>query len=217
MSYDAVSQRKYYEKNLEKRRAAGRERNRRRRLEDPDYFAAVARRYQERHPERIAERQQKYAEAHRGEIAKRSREWRVKNPDKARAADLRKIEKNPNLGAERYARDKERMSAAAKKWRADNPRKARDILNKSEHKRRTLQAASEEHYTLTEIRSLKKRAGGKCALCGVKGRMTVDHIIPLAKGGSNGIRNIQFLCKPCNSAKQDKDPIAFSREQGLLL
>jgi 5-methylcytosine-specific restriction endonuclease McrA len=213
----AASQRKYYEKNLEKRRAAGREGNRRRNLQNPGYAASVTRRYNERHPERAAASVKKYAEAHRQEIARKSREWRRANPEKAKELDRLKLVKNPKRNAEHYALNKDRMRANADLWRRENPDKARDISRKNGHKRRVRKAASSEHYTLPEIRALRKKTGGKCALCPAKGRMTIDHIVPLARGGSNAIRNIQFLCKSCNSSKQDKDPIQFAQEIGLLV
>jgi len=46
--------------------------------------------------------------------------------------------------------------------------------------------------------------GYKCAKCGEQVSLTGDHGIPLSKGGSNSIDNIQPLCQPCNSGKKDR-------------
>lgn len=45
-----------------------------------------------------------------------------------------------------------------------------------------------------------------CAICGefvLYTEFTVDHIIPLAKSGSNDISNLQCACGVCNRIKQD--------------
>lgn len=42
---------------------------------------------------------------------------------------------------------------------------------------------------------------GRCVKCGCQERPEYDHIIPLARGGSNTERNIQLLCESCNRAK----------------
>lgn len=39
--------------------------------------------------------------------------------------------------------------------------------------------------------------------------LTMDHIIPLNKRGSNWASNLAPACKPCNSSKQDKLPNEF--------
>ncbi|HCF2189380.1 TPA: HNH endonuclease [Pseudomonas aeruginosa] len=43
----------------------------------------------------------------------------------------------------------------------------------------------------------------ECLSCGSRDKLSIDHIVPLAKGGDNGFDNLQTLCKSCNSAKGD--------------
>ena len=45
----------------------------------------------------------------------------------------------------------------------------------------------------------------------------VDHIQPLALGGSNDKANLQLLCPTCNLRKSAKHPVDFMRETGRLL
>jgi hypothetical protein len=51
-----------------------------------------------------------------------------------------------------------------------------------------------------------ERDGFTCKVCGVKEKLTVDHIHPEAKGGTLEFGNLQTLCKPCNSRKRDRLP-----------
>ncbi len=56
-------------------------------------------------------------------------------------------------------------------------------------------------HTIKEWQDLCKKWGDTCACCRKIRKLTKDHIIPLSKGGSNGIENIQPLCGSCNSRK----------------
>ncbi|MCM2280097.1 MAG: HNH endonuclease [Oligoflexia bacterium] len=52
-----------------------------------------------------------------------------------------------------------------------------------------------------------KRDSFKCVYCGTEAPgvvLHVDHIIPVAKGGTNEITNLVTACQPCNSGKRDK-------------
>lgn len=55
-----------------------------------------------------------------------------------------------------------------------------------------------------ELKLIYKNACANCKKKEPKVFLTVDHIIPLSKGGSNNIDNIQPLCGSCNSKKHDK-------------
>lgn len=54
---------------------------------------------------------------------------------------------------------------------------------------------------------LMKETGGKCAHCGIPldryTNLTVDHFIPLNKGGTNDVENLTVLCEDCNTLKSD--------------
>ncbi|TWT95813.1 HNH endonuclease [Botrimarina colliarenosi] len=46
--------------------------------------------------------------------------------------------------------------------------------------------------------------GGMCVECGDTEYLEFDHIVPVARGGSNSEQNVQLLCRKCNLTKSDK-------------
>jgi hypothetical protein len=69
---------------------------------------------------------------------------------------------------------------------------------------------------------LLERYGSVCQLCTREfppDKLTLDHIIPRARGGMNDIRNLQLACALCNTQKAAMLPAefaAYQREQAEI-
>ena len=46
-----------------------------------------------------------------------------------------------------------------------------------------------------------RRDNGRCVRCSSRERLEYDHIVPVSRGGSNTVRNIELLCETCNRSK----------------
>lgn len=62
-------------------------------------------------------------------------------------------------------------------------------------------------WTKEEKHNTLKSCASRCACCGTKLTMktlTMEHVVPISKGGENELNNLVVLCQPCNSRKGDK-------------
>lgn len=48
---------------------------------------------------------------------------------------------------------------------------------------------------------IMNRDGRKCRICGCTDDLTIDHVVPVSKGGSNRDNNLMILCLTCNQRK----------------
>ena len=52
--------------------------------------------------------------------------------------------------------------------------------------------------------ALIHRDGFECEICGTTEDLTIDHVIPLSKGGGDELGNLRLLCRLHNSLKGDR-------------
>lgn len=134
--------------------------------------------------------------------------WHKTYNDKNKA----KISKTSRLW---YLANKDVATEARRRYAAQNPEVRRSAIR---NRQARLRGAYGSH-TAAQIEDLARRQRHKCATCGadIRKYREADHIVPLSKGGRNGIENIQLLCLPCNRRKGAKDPIDWAQENGRLL
>jgi len=161
-------------------------------------------------------------------------EYREKNKDTIRAADFAYREKNKERELARGAAwraahpEKERARTAAYR----NANKAKDAARKAEYarnnpdvvraiasRRRARVKGAVGTHTAADIQHLKQIQRSACAVCraDISESYHVDHVLPLALGGTNGKENLQLLCPTCNHSKSCKHPIDFMQQKGFLL
>lgn len=66
--------------------------------------------------------------------------------------------------------------------------------------------AKRRKFTNYERKTVYANGNGRCALCGKPidfAKMTIDHKLPLSKGGTNEMGNLQPACLTCNVVKSD--------------
>jgi 5-methylcytosine-specific restriction endonuclease McrA len=145
-------------------------------------------------------------EENKDSYIKRMNDWNKANPARAKDRLVRWLADNP-----------EKSKAIKKKWSVNNPDKIRAIV--ANQRARRVKATGT--HTAGEIARLFKIQKGKCAnpAC----RVTLgtkyhrDHIMPLVRGGTNDVKNIQLLCPSCNRSKWTKHPIEWAQQNELLV
>jgi 5-methylcytosine-specific restriction endonuclease McrA len=69
-------------------------------------------------------------------------------------------------------------------------------------KRRAAKHASRGNFTVQEFKELCESYGSKSLACGdTEAVLEAEHGVPLTRGGSDSISNIQPLCGSCNRKK----------------
>jgi len=108
-------------------------------------------------------------------------------------------EKRVSEQREYYQRNREKLVANSVQWAKDNPERAALTSRLKKQRRRAAGV-----LTADEWRQIQAQYGHRCLACGSDGPLTIDHVVPVSKGGANTAANVQPLCGPCNSSKGTK-------------
>lgn len=131
-------------------------------------------------------------------------EWRAKNQEHQKA-----------YSQKYYSENKDEVRAKQNEIRRKNP--SYFVAYTANRKARKLSVGGKLTSGLSSrLFQLQK---GKCACCKkpLGSDYHMDHIMPLALGGTNTDDNIQLLRAVCNRQKRAKHPVDFMRERGFLL
>lgn len=167
-------------------------------------------------------------------IKNKMKERYAKSPEKFKAVSRKKYLENPNY-AKNYSnqyriKNIEKVTNDLHIWRLNNKKHIQeyskkyalnnhDILRNNWRLRRARKKGAEGTHTANDIKNLQILQKNKCICCkkSIKNKFHVDHIMPLALGGSNSKENIQLLCPHCNVKKHAKHPVDFMQSRGYLL
>lgn len=145
------------------------------------------------HHDEICTRKRRHYSEHRAEESVHKKKYRAENLIK-----VRELEKAQSL----------RKLPAKKKVYLANYRKGHQIeYQVYTNRRRALQRESTPPgllLTAVQWREILERYHYCCAYCGTNAaHLTIDHVIPVSRGGQHTKENIVPACQSCNSAKHD--------------
>lgn len=174
---------------------------------DPEKNRENGRRWREANREKVAADSAAYGRSPQAKAYKAA----YYQANKGRISERRKA---------RYAEQREVAVEYSRAWVQANPERAREAFRMAASRRRARKRSAGGHHTSADLKEIFEAQKGRCAYCAAdlnKVPKEVDHIVPLAKGGSDGRSNIQWACRACNQSKNARDPIDFAQSLGLLL
>lgn len=163
-------------------------------------------------PEERAAYKQSWAEANRDKVRETQRKWREAHPERAREIKrewaARNAEKVKQINAAYYVNNSDKVKQSAKSWRARNPERWATIL-KLNNRKREARRKYLPTYAIT-AKDARRILSSPCAVNGCSATdIQFDHVVPIARGGSHGIGNLQPLCGSHNASKNDKTWMEF--------
>lgn len=167
-----------------------------------DLRLARKKRYRDAHPDKIRAARLAYKDR-AAELNRASHDRRMAPIREARAVEQEaRREQAARHKAERAAmREADRLAAPARRIAYDRAKAAR--------RRAIARGAPCGRVHPDDLVMLRALQGNRCAYCGSDETLTLDHIVPVTRGGSHDLSNFQFLCLFHNISKGNHDDDAY--------
>jgi len=161
--------------------------------------------YQKTHLEAYKAYQKVYRITHREARNKYSKAYYIAHSEEQKAQRRKHYQNNREQYIARaqawYEANPEKKLASVKAWNDTHP----EVRHAIGHRHRARKANAEGDANVEQIAARWDYYSGKCYICGADAVET-DHVIPLAKGGSNWPANLRPICRSCNARKAAKRP-----------
>lgn len=119
-----------------------------------------------------------------------------KNKEKIKA-NVKRHRKNPE-----YRKKQQEWND---KWRSKPENREKILVMRRRSQSKIHAILRKVGYVTPEIRAqILLRDNYRCLACGAIKSLTIDHIKSISKGGTTQEKNLQTLCRSCNSRKQQK-------------
>jgi 5-methylcytosine-specific restriction endonuclease McrA len=115
-------------------------------------------------------------------------------------------------GRDAYAKYRERCIAVVRAYQKRHPDEHR-MRKRAADRRRHGRAVVGPGVTTAQLRRMIAVYDGKCVYCGADAD-TIDHVLPLSRGGLHEIDNLVPACSSCNFEKHDKTPMEWFSHRG---
>jgi 5-methylcytosine-specific restriction endonuclease McrA len=125
----------------------------------------------------------------------RYRAWAKANPDRCKSRNKAHRERNRAFYAQKQSLYRQNNPDKYKQWQKANPEK---VLANWTKRRKTLIANGIFAISKKEITQLLQ---SPCFYCKSDKSGTIDHVVPLSKGGRHSIGNLLPACMDCNQRK----------------
>lgn len=160
--------------------------------------------YVEDNPEKISAIKYKHQHSPKGKAKRKL--WEIANADEIKRKDHEYYEANKEdilAKSTVYAHEnRESINFYKLGWQKTETGRKNSLQSRRRRIARKLNAPGS--HTIDEFYELCAEYEDHCLCCLKKmdrPKLSIDHIVPISKGGSDGIENLQPLCRRCNTRK----------------